>query len=149
VGSHFERLRAELAQAIEAARKENRSLDGPPKLAGVFERGRAAFPEPAVAFSRGGEGHRELTAEVRFPAGAPAPRRLIVLHKPLDSEAPWKATDVERKKDVYRVKLDEPPDGLLVQFQAVDGQGRGWLWPRGEEDLPYYWTKQEGRDVRR
>jgi hypothetical protein len=145
VASHFERLRAELAQAIEAARKNQRSLDGEPKLIGVFARGRAAFAEPAVAFNRGGEDHRELAVEVRFPAGAPAPRRLIVLHKPLDSEAPWKATGVERKKDVYRVKLDEPPDGLLVQFQAVDVQGRGGLWPRGADGLPYCWTRSAGR----
>jgi hypothetical protein len=140
ISAHDQRLQVLWTAALRQSRGDERPVAGVPKLADVYARSRAAFGTPVVSFSRPTK--ESFAVSVRFPEAAPAPNRLKVLIKPLNSELPWTALDVEKRRGVFAADLKEPANGLLVQFQAVDGEGRGWLWPDSEDGLPFYWSSR-------
>jgi hypothetical protein len=134
-------MQVEWTAAIRQARNDEHT--GVPNLADVYARSRATFGTPVVLFARPGK--ESFTVAARFPEGAPAPDRLKLLYKPLNSEAPWATQDVEKRRGVFAAELKETANGLLIQIQAVDGKGRGWLWPNEEDGLPFVWSTRAAR----
>lgn len=74
------------------------------------------------------------------------PDRVVALVKPLNSEAQWKEYKMKREGEgggqpaKFALSLDEPSNGLLVQFILYDKDGRGVFWPDAGKDMPYLWT---------
>ena len=140
VRAHHQRLLVEIHALVERAKKDNANLTGTPELANVYLRPRAVFGTPEVTVAR--KEDEKLRVSVRFPAGAPRPDSLRVLHKPLDSRMSWSVTGMEQRSGVFGVELRDSPGGLLLQFQSTDKEQRGWLWPDAKRTLPFIWSEQ-------
>lgn len=150
---HFEQIEKGIAAAQKKAKKQGRDANRQPIL---WNRVGAAlgpvFVEPECSMDRV---KKHLDVRLDFDLGKLPPNetiqpvlpaRVVALVKPLNSEAQWKEQKMKREGEgggqtaSFSIALDEPPNGLLVQFILYDKQGAGSFWPDAEKAMPYLWT---------
>lgn len=160
---HFEQIEKGIAAAQKKAKKQGRDAKREPILWGRIGPRRPVFPEPKLESQRRRGtldvslaltlADAEMKSETPEALGARLeskkpvlPARVVALVKPLNSEAPWKELKLRRasagggQTASFSIALDEPPNGLLLQFVLYDKEGRGTFWPDTEKGMPYLWT---------
>lgn len=150
---HFDGIEKGIAAAEKKAKKQGRDANRQPIL---WSRVGPAFgpffaqPECVVARSK-----KRLDVRLDFDLAKMPPNesiqpvlpvRAVALVKPLNSETQWKEQKMKREGEgggqtaSFSIALDEPPNGLLVQFILYDKEGRAEFWPDAENAMPYFWT---------
>lgn len=152
--NHFEQVEKGIAAAQKKAKKQGRDTKRQPILWNrVGPRLGLFFAQSECSMERS---KKRLDMRLDFDLGKRLPNdetiqpvlpaRVVALVKPLNSEAQWKEYKMQREGEgggqpaKFALSLDEPSNGLLVQFILYDKDGRGVFWPDAGKEMPYFWT---------